>query len=231
MSKTDFQNGFIAGAVSGGVVEVVDTTEIDALEASIDESGVLDSAVGTVNEKVEQLIENSKTHNLIQDGFDRCGYTGININANGIFSSQIWAGSMPLFDYENVKTLYRLCYGNVNITDIELKNTHNNKNAVQLFYNCTKLSKAVGLDFTSVEDATNAFHNCSSLEDITFVAETIKVDISFAYSSLLSNDSVNSIINGLATVETAQTLTLNSAIVLTDEQKATINAKGWTLAQ
>jgi hypothetical protein len=50
-------------------------------------------------------------------------------------------------------------------------------------------------------------------------------------SSKLSATSVQSIIDGLATVETAQTLTLAKAIVLTDTQKATINAKGWTLAQ
>ena len=36
---------------------------------------------------------------------------------------------------------------------------------------------------------------------------------------------------GLATVTEAKTLTLNSAIILTDAQKATITAKGWTLAQ
>ena len=57
MSKTDFQNGFALGMASGGVVEVVDTTEIDALETLIDESGVLEGAEGTATEKVEQLID------------------------------------------------------------------------------------------------------------------------------------------------------------------------------
>jgi hypothetical protein len=50
-------------------------------------------------------------------------------------------------------------------------------------------------------------------------------------TAVLTAESIQSIIDGLATVTTAQTLTLNKAIVLTDEQKATINAKGWTLAQ
>jgi hypothetical protein len=57
MKNKDFQNGLIVGMVSGGVVEVIDTTEIDNLETLIDESGVLDSTEGTVSEKVEQLID------------------------------------------------------------------------------------------------------------------------------------------------------------------------------
>ena len=56
MSK-DFQNGFALGLASGGVVEVIDTTEIDALEDLIDNSGVLEDTEGSVTEKVEQLID------------------------------------------------------------------------------------------------------------------------------------------------------------------------------
>lgn len=214
------------GEFIGGFVE----NELIEIETLIDESGVLEDTEGTATEKVEQLIENSKTHNLIQDGFDRVGFTGANASSNGIFASQIWAGSMPLFDYENVTTLYRLCYGNINITEIELKNTHNNKNAVQIFHNCANLSKVVGLDFTSVEDATNAFFNCSSLKDITFVAKTIKVDTSFAYSPLLTNESKQSIIDGLATVETAQTITFHKDVKILQAQVDSANAKGWTVA-
>ena len=50
-------------------------------------------------------------------------------------------------------------------------------------------------------------------------------------SSKLSAESVQSIIDGLAIVGTAQTLTLHSSIVLTDEQKAQISSKNWTLVQ
>ena len=60
MSKTDFQNGFALGMASGGVVEVIDTTEIDNLENLIDESGVLEDTEGTATEKVEQLIDKAE---------------------------------------------------------------------------------------------------------------------------------------------------------------------------
>lgn len=43
--------------------------------------------------------------------------------------------------------------------------------------------------------------------------------------------SVRSIIDGLATVTTTQAITFHKDIALTDEQKQTINNKGWTLVQ
>ena len=86
------------------------------------------------------------------------------------------------------------------------------------------------LDISLVTTTSHAF-DCDNLREIRFVSETIKKPIDFSKCSKLSAQSIQSIIDGLATVTTAQTLTLNSAIVLTDEQKASITAKGWTLAQ
>lgn len=86
------------------------------------------------------------------------------------------------------------------------------------------------LDISKVTNTTNTFA-CDNLTEIRFVSGTIKISIDFSRCSKLSAQSIQSIIDGLATVTTAQTLTLNSTIVLTDEQKASITAKGWTLAQ
>lgn len=90
-------------------------------------------------------------------------------------------------------------------------------------------------DFSSVTSAsnTNAFPNCVSLKEVRFVPNSIKVSIKFANSNLLSTDTIQSIIDGLAdlTGGTAQALTLHSTVgnKLTDTQKATITAKNWTL--
>ena len=86
------------------------------------------------------------------------------------------------------------------------------------------------LDISQVTNTTNTFA-CNNLREIRFVSGTIKVNIDFSRCSKLSAQSIQSIIDGLATVTATQTLTLNSTIVLTDEQKASITAKGWTLAQ
>ena len=110
--------------------------------------------------------------------------------------------------------------------------TKNIKDYTQAFSGCTALKKIDGvLDFSSATKVQYMFDNCNSLEEMRFEPNTLSLSISLARSSKLTSESLQSIIDGLATVETAQTLTLHKNIVLTDEQKATINAKGWTLVQ
>lgn len=86
------------------------------------------------------------------------------------------------------------------------------------------------LDISKVTNTTNAFA-CDNLTEIRFVPETIKTTINFSRCAKLSAQSIQSIIDGLAILISGKTLTLNSAIILTDEQKAAITEKGWTLAQ
>lgn len=86
------------------------------------------------------------------------------------------------------------------------------------------------MDISQVNQTLNAFA-CDNLTEIRFVSGSIKVNIDFSRCSKLSAQSIQSIIDGLATVTTAQTLTLNKGITLTDTQKASITTKGWTLAQ
>jgi hypothetical protein len=70
------------------------------------------------------------------------------------------------------------------------------------------------------------------LEDIQFVENTIRFSTSFAHCNLLSDKSVQSIINGLAAVGTTQTLTLHADVKakLTQTQLDTITSKNWNLA-
>jgi hypothetical protein len=88
MSIKDFQNGFAIGFASGGVVEVVDTTEIDNLEDLIDNSGVLEDTEGTVTEKVEELIDKAK--NGVSASIDENGIVtfggNTSVDENGIVS-------------------------------------------------------------------------------------------------------------------------------------------------
>ena len=112
--------------------------------------------------------------------------------------------------------------------------------------NCTNLTNAfVGrnglkvidgkpLDFSAnTQSSLNLFARCILLTDFRLVANTIKVNFNVSSCSLLSTETIQSIIDGLAdlTDGTAQTLTLHATVgaKLTDEQKATITAKNWTL--
>lgn len=106
------------------------------------------------------------------------------------------------------------------------------KRANTAFYLSKKLKNIFGvLDFSEAAGYNNPFGYCDMLAEVRFKENSISLSISFASSANLSTTSVQSIIDGLATVETAQTLTLHSSIVLTDEQKAQISNKNWTLVQ
>ena len=88
MSNKDFQNGLIIGMASGGVVEVIDTTEIDALEDLIDNSGVLEDTEGSFTEKVGELIDKAKSGSspsIDENGIVTFGGNKI-IDDNGIVS-------------------------------------------------------------------------------------------------------------------------------------------------
>ena len=255
----------------GSISVDVDLVEVsgggtEELEQLIDESGVLDSTEGSVEEKVEQLIDKASLENTWYKWSE-----GINQTYNYLFRSMPYE-SMPKINPINApKITYWWSYNTIlkwiafyincenctdtnraflNATALEYINGINAKksiNVTAMFCDCKALH-TIGewqiidgnkvlvnpLDFSSVTNSTytsQCFDRCNALTNVSFVEGSIKVSISFPHSSLLSAESVQSIINGLATVTTAQTLTLNSAIVLTDEQKATINAKGWTLAQ
>lgn len=100
------------------------------------------------------------------------------------------------------------------------------------FYNNSNMREIKGtINLANAINTARMFDDCPLLEEVRFSENSIKLATTFVKSSNLSADTIQSIIDGLATVTTAETLTLNSNIVLTDEQKSTIETKGWTLVQ
>ena len=227
--------------------------DTEAIEQIIDESGVLDSTEGTVEEKVEQLVEEAEDADLWYIASGKL--TTLASNINPIFTS--WQYSkLPRFDFSNIKSMsYAVCNTQLESIDYYI-NSGKCTNFSDAFSSNKELKYMVGFDSSSattlfdlcmacsvletiqepinmskVTNARFAFQECFYLKDILFVEESIKVSIGFPHSKDLTAESIQSIIDGLAYVETAQTLTLHKNIELTDEQKATIYNKGWTLAQ
>ena len=139
--------------------------------------------------------------------------------------------------------LYQMfcCAGGYDLTlkHITLNFDVNGGNATQAFYALRALEVIDGKPINLVK--TNASHYislmfgyCDSLKEVRFVPNSIVYSINFASSPLLSNDTINSIIDGLAdmTGKTAMVLTLHADVKakLTEEQIASITAKNWTLA-
>lgn len=88
-------------------------------------------------------------------------------------------------------------------------------------------------DFRNIKEGglEGCFSDCGSLVNINFIENSITQDINFQSSPNLSDVSIANIIDGLRTVTTQRTLTLNSTIVakLTENQLTTIRNKNWRL--
>lgn len=103
-----------------------------------------------------------------------------------------------------------------------------------MFGNCYNLKKIVGeFDFSNCARITFPFNTCNKLEELRLKRECLFLSISIP-SSVLSDESIQSIIDGLAdlTDTDTQTLTLHADVKakLTEEQISTITDKNWTLA-
>lgn len=220
----DFQNGFALGMATGGVVEV----EIPAKEEQ---------------EKTITITENGTTEILPDENKTLSKVTvvtnvpiGVSENYaeafNSLYSASFMSSTIERIDFYigNPFTTHNGCFrGTKNLKYIKGINTSNSTDIRLMFSGSAIETIEEPLDISKVTNTTNAFA-CDNLTEIRFVSGTIKVNIDFSRCSKLSAQSIQSIIDGLATVTTAQTLTLNSAIILTDAQKASITAKGWTLA-
>lgn len=101
-----------------------------------------------------------------------------------------------------------------------------------MFDGDTSLETIKTIDGTASQGFASTFLNCSALKNIEITPSTIKCDISFGNSPLLTDASIQNIIDGLATVTSQRTLTLHTDVKskLTDEQKSAIASKNWKLA-
>jgi hypothetical protein len=106
-------------------------------------------------------------------------------------------------------------------------------NCSNMFNGCTDLECIDGIEFPN-KTYTTMFANCKSLKSITVGSGTIRDTISFDACLLLSDESIQSIIDGLAdlTGSTAKTITFHADVKakLTEAQISQITSKNWTLA-
>lgn len=91
------------------------------------------------------------------------------------------------------------------------------------------------LDLSSANsNSSSQFNTCKALKEVRFVKNSVKTSLNFINSSLLSVESIQSIIDGLADLTglETQTLTLHADVKtkLTEEQISQITYKNWTLA-
>ena len=151
--------------------------------------------------------------------------------------SQIFSGCINLKRIDSINTSNGTTFQSMfasctSLTSVPQLDVSKGTKFMHMFYNCTSLTSVPQLDVSNGTNFQNMFNNCTKLVNVSFVENSIKSSISFVNSPLLSDESIQSIIDGLATVETAQTLTLHQDVKakLTESQIAQITSKNWNLA-
>ena len=140
----------------------------------------------------------------------KCTIRGVAMHAHGAFSR---CSNLKFLDLSEFNTTFGVS------TDV--------------FYGCTSLEEIRGEIENTTNNWTLWFANCKQLREVRFKANSIKGAFTISQSPLLSAESVQSIVDGLAdmTGGTSYKLTLHADVKakLTEEQLATIAAKNWTM--
>ena len=108
-------------------------------------------------------------------------------------------------------------------------------NGASTFNGATKLERINGvMDLSLAGNISGMFQRCNSLIDVRFNEKSIKKSITFSDSANLSDESIQSIIDGLTdlTGQTSQSLSVHGDVFnrMTAEQKSSIANKNWTLS-
>ena len=140
----------------------------------------------------------------------KCTTRGVAMHAHGAFSR---CSDLKFLDLSEFNTTFGVS------TDV--------------FYSCTSLEEIRGEIENTTTNWTLWFASCVKLREVRFKANSIKGAFTIAQSPLLSVESVQSIVDGLAdmTGGTSYKLTLHADVKakLTEEQLSTIAAKNWTI--
>lgn len=189
----------------------------EKIETLIDQSGVLDRTEGTVEDKVEQLVEKAEVEKFLRENSNSFNFSGRkNFTETPILDCSSLTSLLSTFQQTDVERVY-------------LKNTQNVADWRYAFNNASVLVTLEILDFSSAKSLPSNIITSDLLENFKLVPNTAKV--SFAITSKrLTPESKQSIFDGLATVETAQTLTLHKDAKILQSQVDSANAKGWTVA-
>lgn len=143
--------------------------------------------------------------------------------------------SGAIVDFSNSKNISQLFHYNGSIKHIGTINTTSATSLDDFANNATSLVEIekIILKDDGSQRFNSAFYYTVRLERITFEG-VIGLSINFQWSPLLSDESVQNIIDCLAdlTGQATQTLTFHTDVKakLTEEQIATITSKNWTLA-
>lgn len=228
-------DGYIQPAGTLAITEngKYDVTQYAEAEVTIEASGGVD------------MISYASTLREVFYGVDFSENPNITIVLKNFSKGDIYNSFSKCTNVETIKLVYKgerkdclaqlaFSYANsVKGIDLSEFNVTFTGKANNMFDSCKALVEIKGeLDFSGATSMNNIFSLCNALEEVRFKESSIPANLYLGTHTMLSDESIQSIINGLATVETTQTLTLHANVKakLTDTQIATITSKNWNLA-
>lgn len=223
--QLEFPNG-MADAVrdiqSGGGVNLLDyTTSLSYMFYGVDFSKL---EIEEIEVEFGKNLQDSTPNNLLNSAFEKSiGLKRIKIDTKLKFLSSLLSCQYAFANCKQLEVLEIPFIENIKVYYFD-----------SMLREASSLIEIVGVfDFSNTHTANSFVLNCQNLQTIRFKPETIGISISFAQSSKLSAESIQSIIYGLADLngKTSQTLTLHTDVVqkLTQEQLDTISAKNWVV--
>ena len=197
--------------------------------------GYFEISVGDLKSaSLSQLFSNKKISTITHLGIDTRRVTSMQSMFQGCGS--LTSLDVSNFNTQNVTNMQALFQGCSSLKSLDVSNfnTQNVTNMYYMFFNCgslTSINLGDKFDASKISSVENMFYLCSSLKTITGSIKNLSISLNLS-SCPLDHDSALRIINGLATVTTAQTLTLSSTTksTLSATEKAVLINKGWTLA-
>ncbi len=164
---------------------------------------------------------------------------GIAFNYSYAFSGGGWTDAIynPKYEIYSISNAVGMFMynGSITTTKVPITIDAENQNCTSIFVGAYALKTIPSIKVTEkVRTFHSWFSECYALEEINFTQDSvIQANISFQDSPRLTTPSVNSIIHALKdlTGQTSLTVTFHAEVgaKLTQEQKATITAKNWTL--
>lgn len=200
------------GGNTGGTAE---------LENLIDESGVLGTVdeTATAKDKVEMVLlyadvarkqyEGRIREIVIMPPMDYSKTASLSGKFQAYSSLEVVMGEI---DCSSTTTLTNLANSAEKIKSLTLRNTKNVSSWGNAFRNCLVLETISELDCSSSTGFSQTFQACHALRNIDFVPQTIPKSIAFT-SKELTVESAKSIIGGLNSEVTGQTLTIPLAVI------------------
>ena len=218
-----------------------DTTLTAAVESLVDgyDGGNSENSYGYIRSLAEAFREV-----IFPDDKDINIYVGEYVSPTNLPTNLIYGAFRQTKGLNSVKVktvpndiIFNFSYSfySSKVKSVELENINKFGNCSNAFSDDVNLVEIIGaFDLSNCTNFNGIFRKCSSLKDVSFVKETIKLTISFSESPLLSDATIQSIIEGLADLTglETQTLTLHADVKakLTEDQLTAITSKNWTLA-